>query len=78
MFLKAFILIEHVACFTSASNSHKKSETVIPIPKENPNSSRFSLMDLTNRFYHSVNKQFQAFTGIDFATAQSKRKEIGL
>ena len=59
-------------------NSHKKSEIVIPIPKENPNSSRFPLMDLTNRIYHSVNEQFQAITGIDFATAQSKSKEIGL
>ena len=59
-------------------NSHKKSKIVIPIPKENPNSSRFPLMDLTNRIYHSVNEQFQAITGIDFATAQSKSKEIGL
>ena len=59
-------------------NSHKKSEIVIPIPKENPNSSRFPLMDLTNRIYHSVNEQFQAITGIDLATAQSKSKEIGL
>ena len=59
-------------------NSHKKSEIVIPIPKENPNSSHFPLMDLTNRIYHSVNEQFQAITGIDFATAQSKSKEIGL
>ena len=59
-------------------NSHKKSEIVIPIPKENPNSSRFPLMDLTNPIYHSVNQQFQAITGIDFATAQSKSKEIGL
>ena len=59
-------------------NPHKKSEIVIPIPKENPNSSHFPLMGLTNRIYHSVNEQFQAITGIDFATAQSKSKEIGL
>ena len=59
-------------------NSHKKSEIVIPIPKENPNSSRFPLMDLTNRIYHSVNEQCQAITGIDFAIAQSKSKETGL
>ena len=59
-------------------NSHKKSEIVIPIPKENPNSSHFPLMDLTNQIYHSVNQQLQAITGIDFATAQSKSKEIGL
>ena len=50
-------------------NSHKKSEIVISIPKENPNSSCFLLMDLTNRIYHSVNEQYQAITGIDFATA---------
>ena len=59
-------------------NSHKKSEIVIPVPKENPNSSRFPLMDLTNRIYHSVNEQFQAITGIDFAAAQCKSKKIGL
>ena len=59
-------------------NSHKKSEIVIPIPKENPNSSHFPLMDLTNRIYHSVKEQFQAITGIGFATSQSKSKEIGL
>ena len=59
-------------------NSRKKSENVIPVPKENPNSSYFPLMDLTNRIYHSVREQFQAVTGIDFATAQSKTKEIGL
>ena len=59
-------------------NSHKKSEIVIPIAKENRNSSRFLLMDLTNRMYHSINEQFQAITGIDFATAQSKSKEIDL
>ena len=61
-------------------NSHKKSEIVIPIAKENPNSSHFLLMDLTNRIYNSVKEQFQAITEIeiDFATAQSKSKEIGL
>ena len=59
-------------------NSHKKSEIVISVPKENPNSSRFPLMDLTNRIYHSVNEQFQAITGIDFAAAQCKSKKIGL
>ena len=59
-------------------NSHKKSEIVIPVPKENRSSSRFLLMDLTNQIYHSVNEQFQAITGIDFATAQSKSKEIDL
>ena len=61
-------------------NSHKKSEIVIPIAKENPNSSHFPLMDLTNRIYNSVKEQFQAITEIeiDFATAQSKSKEIGL
>ena len=57
-------------------NSHKKSEIVIRIPKENPNSSHFPLMDLTNRIYHSFNKQ--AITETDFATAQSKSEEIGL
>ena len=35
-------------------------------------------MGLTNRIYHSVNEQFQTITGIDFATTQSKSKEIGL
>ena len=59
-------------------NSHKKSEIVISIPEENPNSSHFPLMDLTNRIYHSVNEQFQAITGIDFARTQSKSKEIAL
>ena len=59
-------------------NSHKKSEIIIPIPKENPSSSHFPLMDLTNLIYHSVNQQFQAITGIDFATAESKSKKIGL
>ena len=58
--------------------SHKKSEIVIPIPKESPSLSRFPLMDLANWIYDSVNEQFQAITGIDFATAQSKCKEIGL
>ena len=50
-------------------NSHKRSEIVIQIPKEIPNSSHFPLMDLTNRIYHSANKLFQAITGIDFTTA---------
>ena len=57
-------------------NSHKKSEIIIPIPKENPSSSHFPLMDLTNWIYHSVNEQFQTITVIDFATAQSKSKEF--
>ena len=60
-------------------NSRKKSEIVIPIPKENSNpSSHFPLMDLTNRIFHSVNEQYQAITGIDLATVQSISKEIGL
>ena len=59
-------------------NSHKKSEIVIPVPKKNPYSSHFPLMDLTSWIYHSVSKQFQAITEIGFATAQSKSKEIRL
>ena len=35
-------------------------------------------MDLTNLLYHSVNGQFQSITGIDFAAAQSKSKEINV
>ena len=35
-------------------------------------------MDLTNQLYHSENEQFQSITGIDFATAQSKSKEINV
>ena len=50
-------------------NSHKRSEIVIQIPKEIPNSSNFHLMNLANRVYHSANKLFRAITGIDFATA---------
>ena len=76
MFVKAFISTENVACFTSLQNSHKKSEIVIPVPKENPNLSRFPVMDLTNRIDHSVNEQFQAITGIDFATVKSKSMKI--
>ena len=79
MFVKKFISTEHVACFISASKfTQKISEIVISIPIENPNSSHFPLMDLTNRIYHSVNEQFQAITGIDFARTQSKSKEIDL
>ena len=59
-------------------NAQRKSEIIIPIPKVNPGSSRFPLMDLTNQLYHSENEQFQSITGIDFATAQSKSKEINV
>ena len=38
-------------------NSHKRSEIVIQIPKEIPNSSHFPLMDLTNRIYQSISRQ---------------------
>ena len=50
-------------------NSHKRSEIVIQIPKEIPNSSNFHLMNLTSRIYYSATKLFRAITGIDFATA---------
>ena len=71
MFVKAFILTENVAYFTSTTKfTQKKSEIVIP--KENPNSSHFPSIDLTNWIYHSVNEQFQPITGTIFATAQSK------
>ena len=59
-------------------NAQRKSEIIIPIPKVNPGSSRFPLMDLTNQLYNSVNEQFQSITGIDFATALSKSKEINV
>ena len=59
-------------------NAQRESEIIIPIPKVNLVSSCFPLMDLTNQLYHSVNRQFQSITGIDFATAQSKPKEINV
>ena len=59
-------------------NAQRKSEIIIPIPKVNPGSSRFPLMDLTNHLYNSVNEQFQSITAIDFATALSKSKEINV
>ena len=59
-------------------NTQQKSEVVIPIPKVNPVSSRFSLMDLTNQLYRSVNEQFQSINRTDFATAQSKSKETSV
>ena len=59
-------------------NAQRKSEIIIPIPKVNPGFSRLPLMDLTNHLYNSVNEQFQSITGIDFATALSKSKEINV
>ena len=35
-------------------------------------------MDLINQLYHSVNERYQSITGIDFATSQSKSKEINV
>ena len=74
----AYHCFEYLSKYPSQSNllpascqlldAQRKSEIIITIPKVNPGSSDFPLMDLINQFYHSVNEQYQYITGIDFAT----------